>query len=346
MSNPTTSNTPTVLLIGAGAVGSTIAAWIAPHHREFYVLDQGATLEAIKQKGVFSYLQNAKSDGQQTPVKTVNNLAECPAPDIILVCVKNYSLGGVAQSIKAAYGDRPIIVGLQNGIENQHILPHYFSKVIYGIISYNAWLDELGVVGYQKRGPIVLGTPDNGLQHELAQVRNLLNQGVETIITDHLQDAVLSKMIINLTNSFTTLIGFTYQPISDKALFQKILSQLTYEGVKISKGSGHKECKLGGMPSWLLITASAMLPQFLTRKLFEKNVKKMVLSSMAQDVIQNHRGDNELESINGYLLTLARQNNIKAPYNQAIYELCQKEFAKADFTPMDVKTVWANMALH
>jgi lactate dehydrogenase-like 2-hydroxyacid dehydrogenase len=45
----------TVLLVGAGAVGATIASWIAPNHNKFYVLDQGETLEAIK-KMVFSLI--------------------------------------------------------------------------------------------------------------------------------------------------------------------------------------------------------------------------------------------------------------------------------------------------
>jgi len=140
-------------------------------------------------------------------------------------------------------------------------------------------------------------------------------------------------------------MGLGYREIDDASKFQTILSQLTYEGVKIVKASGHKECKVGDIPSWFLMSASAHLPQLLTRKLFEKNVKKMVVSSMAQDIIQNDRSDNELEGINGYLLALADKHGVDAPYNRAIYQLCQQEFLKPNFTPMSVSEVWQRMNL-
>jgi ketopantoate reductase len=70
-------------------------------------------------------------------------------------------------------------------------------------------------------------------------------------------------------------------------------------------------------------------------------VKKMVVSSMAQDVIQRGSGDSELESINGYILDLAKEHGVRAPYNQAMYDLAEQEFTKHPFEPMDVKEVWA-----
>lgn len=333
----------TVLLVGAGAVGSTIAAWLSDVHESFYVLDQGATLTAIKQQGINAYLQHHEAEKTQHDVKTVSSFELCPAPDVILLCVKNYSLAGLSNAIVKAYGqekaDNIIIVGLQNGIENQAILPNYFRKVVYGIISFNAWLDAPAVVGYQAKGPFIFGTPDNSLQAEVELVSDIFNLGVPAIASTHFQDAALSKMIINLTNSFTTLMGLGYQKIDNAALFQTILSQLTYEGVKIAKAAGFKECKVGDIPSWLIITASAKLPQLFTRWIFNKNVKKMVVSSMAQDIIQNGRTDNELEGINGHMVALANEYNVHAPYNQAMYHLCKQAFSLEKFEPMTVTQV-------
>lgn len=334
---------PTILLIGAGAVGSTIAAWVAPYCERFYVLDQPAVLATLQARGVRATPQHDDARAATVRVHTIAQLGDIPAPDYVLLCVKNYSLEGLAQAIVAHYGDHPVVVGLQNGLVNQTILPKYFSKVIYGVVCYNAWLDAPGIAGYQKRGPLVFGTPDNRLQTEMRALAAVFNQGVDTVVTDHLMDAAISKLIINLTNSFTTLVGFTFQPISDEALFQQILSNLTYEGVQIAKAAGHRECKLGGMPGWHLITLSALAPQWLTRGLFKKNVRKMVVSSMAQDVLQSRRGDNELETINGHLLRLAESHGVDAPYNRAIYQLCREAFAQDGFQPLDVREAWRRM---
>lgn len=338
-----------ILLIGAGAVGSAVAAWLAPHHRSFYVYDKPQTVEVLSKSGITAYLQHHTSDARRTPVKTVSTLCECPIPDVILLCVKNYSLENLSKDLVDTYGEQAlsqtIIVGLQNGVENQKILPRYFKRVVYGVVSFNAWLDETGVVGFQAKGPFIFGTPDNHNEAATEKVVQIFNQGVPAVKSKHFQDAALCKMIINLTNSFTTLTGLGYQEISNMSLFQKILSRLTYEGVNIVKAAGYKECKVGDTPTWLLIRASALLPQFLTRGFFKRNVNKMVLSSMAQDVIKNGSGQTELEDINGHLLALAQQHEIDAPYNQAIYKLCREQFKDASFKPMSVEQVWQKMAV-
>ncbi|MDQ1256864.1 MAG: 2-dehydropantoate 2-reductase, partial [Candidatus Hydrogenedentes bacterium] len=277
-------------------------------------------------------------------VKVIDDLAECPNAEIVILAVKNYSLDTVARLIREKVVGDPIVVGLQNGIANQTILPKYFQRVVYGVIGYNTWMDEPGLIGYQKKGPVILGTPGNVLQEELNTVAALFNLGVDAPITSHLNDAVHSKLIINLTNSVTTIVGHGIRPISSYALLQRILSNLLYEGVQIAKAAGFKECKIGGMPSWLLLRASATLPQAITRPLFKKNLAKMVISSMAQDVIQRHSSQSELDTINGYFVELAQKTGVHAPYNKAVYELCKREFARPNFQPLDVQDVWNEIA--
>jgi 2-dehydropantoate 2-reductase len=333
-----------IAFFGTGAIGASVGGWVAPSHGETYFFDQGKILEALKSGGITLYQGDRKGETRtQVPVKVMEDIRELKTMDVVVVGVKNFSLEGVAQLIKANTKEDVIIVSMANGTDNQAILPKYFSKVIYCIVSYNAWMDEPVTVGYQKRGPLVLGTPDNGLQTEMNAVAEIFGQGVETVITDHLQDAVHSKIVVNLTNPVTTLVGHGFREISDFGVFQKILSNTLYEGVKIVKAAGFKECKLGGMPPWILIQLSAKLPGVLTRPLFRKNVKKMVMSSMSQDIIQRGGTDSELESLAGYILRLARQNRVHAPYNEAIHELCAERFGKPGFSPMDVREVWARV---
>ncbi len=334
-----------VLVFGAGAIGGVFGAWIAEKYNHVYFYDLPAVTESLDKNGITSYLQDHKKNGVNIKVKTISDLAELPNPDVIILAVKNYSLDKVSCIIRDKVKGEPIVVALQNGQENQKVLPKYFKKVIYGVVGFNAWLDEPGVIGYQSKGPLVIGTPDNSLQLELKEISELFNLAVETIITDHLQDAVHTKMIVNLTNSLTTLIGHSVKEIDNVSVFQKLLSNLTYEGVQIVKAAGYNECKIGNMPPWRLIWAAANLPQFVTRIPFKKNVKKMVISSMAQDIIQNGSPDSELESINGYFLDMAKKNKVKAPFNRAVYDLCKQHFAKPKFTPIKLDEVWSEVQM-
>jgi 2-dehydropantoate 2-reductase len=215
---------------GTGAIGASVGGWVAPFHKETYFFDQGKIFDALKASGITLYQGDSKEKTLTTvPVRVLENLSGLKSMDVIVIAVKNYSLEAIAKLIKANAREDVIIVSMANGIDNQQILPKYFSRVIYCIVSYNAWMDRPVTVGYQKKGPLVLGTPDNSLRAEMSAIADICNQGVETVITEHLQDAVHSKIIVNLTNSLTTLVGHGFKEISDFDTFQRLLSNTLYK---------------------------------------------------------------------------------------------------------------------
>ncbi len=328
-----------IVFFGAGAIGQSVGGWIAPHHDNVYFFDQGDVAKTMKEKGVTLYRKDEENKKEHVKLKVIDNIKELADADVIVIGVKNFSLDVVSKIIKDTAGDNPVIIGMQNGVENQSILPKYFSKVIYCVLGYNSWFDEPGVIGYQQKGPLVFGTINNELQKEMKEIADIFNKGVETVIVDHLQDAAHSKMIINLTNSITTITGHGFTKISDQSIFQTLFTNLLFEGVQIVKAMGFSECKIGGMPPWRKIWMGAKLPQILTSGMFNKNTKKMVMCSMAQDIIQRGGHDSELETINGYFVKMADRFKLKVPYNRAIYDLCREQFSKEKFEPLDVKLI-------
>jgi len=329
-----------VVIIGAGAIGGCLGGWLSEVYDDIYLLDQGEVAKNLKEKGLTLYKQGEEMSKKKIPVKVIDKLSDVDDIDVIAIAVKNYSLDGVAKSILEQVKGEPIILGLQNGTANQTILPKYFKKVIFSVIEFNAWFDEPCVIGYQNKGPFVLGTLGNNLEKELKTVSEFIGKAVETITTDRIRDAAYCKMVINLTNSYTTLVGFKYREISSMPLFKKVLSNSMYEGVKIIKAAGIKEFKVGNMPSWSKIKASATLPDFITNGIFKKNLDKMVLSSMAQDILQRKTNTSELDSLLGHFVELADQYKVSAPYNKAVYELCKTEFVKSNFKPLTEEQVW------
>lgn len=331
-----------IIIIGAGgAIGSCLSGWLSEVSNEVYLFDKPAVSEVLKKNGITFYKQN--EDKKNVKVNVIDSLSDVENPDLIAVVVKNYSLDGVSKLIKDNVKGNPIILGLQNGIENQKILPKYFDRVVYGIIEFNAWLDEVGVVGYQNRGPFVIGTPDNGLQDEMKAIAELFNKGVETIITDRILDAAYCKMVINLTNSFTTLVGMGYREITNLRAFKEILTNSMYEGVKILKKMGVQEFKAHTMPGWITMIAGAKLPNFITDGMFKKNLAKMVLSSMAQDIIQRKSNQSELDSLIGEFVSLGDRYKVNIPYNRAVYKLCKERFYQDPFVSMTEEEVLAEV---
>ncbi len=332
---------PKIVFLGIGAVGATAAAWVSRQYPETYLLARGQTANALAASGALTLFSGAAPDQKErVPVRAIRDLAEVPDADVVVIATKLYQLEEAARQVQAALGDRPLVVGLQNGVENERILPRYFSRVVYGIVCYNAWLEAPGVAGYQSKGLLLLGTPDNSLQDEMQTLAEIFNPGLPTQITPHLTDAAHCKLVINLGNSVTTLMGVNVRPLDDLDLFQKIMAMTTYEGVQVVRAAGYHEVKLGPIPTWRIVTAAARLPQFLTRATFRRSLSQLNLSSMGQDVLQRKKTDTELEYLNGYLLDLAERFSVKVPYNQTIYKLCKEQFAQPNFEPLQPGVVW------
>ena len=329
-----------IVIVGAGAIGGSLAAWTAQHHPDTYLLARGAAAETITTHGLTLYPVSQPDQAESIPVNVIRSLAEIPGADVVILATKLYNLEPAAQQVKAALGDRPLIVSLQNGIRAQHILPVYFPRVVYGVVAYNAWLDEPGIIGYQRKGPVVLGTLDNSLLDEQRALSAVLSQGLDVRLSQHIRDATYCKLALNMTNSVTTLLGLDMQKVSDLDLYQNILAGAIYEAVQVLRAAGVREQKLDPLPGWKTLWVAARLPHFLTRRTYQRNLHHMNLSSMAQDVYLRKSAVTELDDLNGEILRMADQYRIDVPINRAVYRLCQQHFADPNFQPLDVRAVW------
>ena len=332
---------PKILFIGPGAIGASLAAWVAEAYPAVFVMGHAASQAALRQSGITTYaFEEPETTRRTVRPAVVDRPGDIADIDIVVVAVKNYDLAAVAQQVRDELGDRPIIVSPANGIDNQRILPEFFSKVIYGVVGYNARRDAPVVVGYRHKGPLVIGTPDNSLQAELRLVQSILVRGCPIEITDRLQDAVHSKIVINLTNALDALIGRGARPLSNLAIYQKLLTQTLWEGVQVVRAAGYREHRIAGMPPFSLLHLVAVLPGFLTRPLFERRVGAMRMSSMTQDVVLRGAEHTELESITGHIVRLAAEHGVAVPYNRAIYRLGREKF-RPGFAPLSPEEVLA-----
>lgn len=334
---------PMILIYGAGAIGCTVYRWLKPFHQNLWLLARKNTAEKIRSNGISVYKISAQNLDTISNIDIVESLEELPEePDIIVITVKNYSLDEVGKTVKNKLKDKnPLIVSLQNGVENLTILPKYFSRVIYGVICYNAWRDSPDKIGHMEKGPIILGTPDNSYMDEMKMVQSIFQKAFSCEITLNYRDAAHNKILLNLSNSFFTLIGVGFQKIDSLNKFRILATSITYEGLKVLKRGGIKEIKLGSLPSWFLIRTAATLPGFITNPIFKKIIEKASgINSMAQDLLINKNPQTELESLNGYLLKFAKNVGYQAKINQKLYEICKREFSKREFHPLDIDSVW------
>jgi len=329
----------TIVIYGIGGIGATLGGWLSQKNDNVYLLARGDNARTLKSNGLI--LKNIVSDNIKTiKVNVIEDLNEIPNIDVVVITVKNYDLEEVAKDISDKLGDNPIVVGLQNGFENQRILPKYFTKVVYAVVVQSGWREEPGIFGTRGKGYLTLGTPENENIEISKKIAKILNLGIPTSTTQQFQNAAHSKLIMNLSNATFTLISSELK--DDDAIFKlwQIFMNVYLEGVEVIKTAGYKEFELKGLPSWNVMELGKNLDKATAIKNFGRNLKYSWFNSMAQDMIHRQKNQSELESLTGYLVKLADSLNIKIPYNRVIYELSKQQFEMKPYHSLPVETVW------
>jgi len=336
------SKEPKIVIYGAGAIGITLATWMTSCGLNVSLFARPQKALLLKQKKI-RILKADKEIIAPTMLKIIDHIDSGETINLLIITVKNFNLEQSSQELSKTIDRDTLILGLQNGVINQTILPKYFSNIVYGIVNYNAWstdsTDNAHTFNWNVNinGPIIFGTPDNQLMKESHEVVGLFSRFIESKLTTHFQDDAHAKLVVNLGNAVTTIIGNSHHQKSALKPLQQVLTRLTYEGVKTLKAAGFKESLSSLLPSWALIMSSKYIPLIFTRRIFRKKLALIGSTSMATDILNKGSGVSELESINGYLLSLAEQHNIDVPYSKRLYKLCEKHFADKPFKSITSK---------
>jgi 2-dehydropantoate 2-reductase len=341
-----TQNKLNIVIYGAGAIGTTLAAWLTNQGCKVCLLARNKNASQLRQNSV-NVMHSDNKGIKGIRLNVIEELDPVMIIDLLIITVKNFDLEQVCQQISRELGDnrarKTLILALQNGVINQQILPRYFDQVIYGIVNYNAWLsktpdNQQGLIWQVKlNGPLLLGTPDNSLRVQTHALVALFSTVMCCQRSHRFQDDAHAKLVANLGNAVTTIIANSHHQSAALVPLQQVFSQLSYEAVKILKAASFKESKTSLLPSWALISASIFIPAMLTRSVFRKKLALIGSTSMASDIISKGGCISELDSINGYLVNLAEQFEVPASYNQRLYQLCQQRFCASPFEPVSAQ---------
>jgi 2-dehydropantoate 2-reductase len=334
---------PRVVVFGTGAIGATVGGWLVEAGVPVTFVARPETARRLSREGLRVYAHGDREERRTIKVVAVSDVTEIQQPDWLVLAVKNYDLEAAARDICAKLTGDPTVIALQNGIENQVVLPKYFARVVYGVVRYNAWRDAANEFGYERRGPILLGVIDPKQISERDRAVRLFATAFECYAEDRITAAAKCKMVLNLTNAITMLVGFGLRDIEDYAAFSQSVSRVMYEGMQILRAAGVHEVSMGEGATWRTIALARLMPAFVTARILKKGMRDMHITSMGQDVYLMKRGATELESLNGYFLRLAERVRFDARYNRALYDITKDWLAQPEIRPMHERELWAKL---
>jgi 2-dehydropantoate 2-reductase len=133
-------------VLGAGGVGGYFGARLAAARTDVVFVARGAHAKAMRERGL--RVESPLGDVHLPQVMVVEQVAELPAVDVVLNCVKLWDLEESGRALAASPARDALVVPVQNGVESSELLCRHLpaARVAAGIAYISATIDEPGVI--------------------------------------------------------------------------------------------------------------------------------------------------------------------------------------------------------
>ena len=312
---PSISRSSRVVVVGAGAVGCFYGGMLARHGVDVTLIARPQHVEAITAHGLF---MNCQTFQAHVPVRATTELSAVAQADLVLLCVKSPDTEATAQALRPILPPHPVVLSLQNGVDNAPTLQRLLPNPVFPAVVYVATaMDGPGQLKHNGRGELVIGEmntpgaitrPDARgprAQVLLREVSDLFAAaGVPCEISAQVKDALWFKFLINCVVNAVSAIGqIEYGRMVLVPEVRTLLGQLTTEFLAVAKAEG------------------VHFDRTDVDEKFEGLYRSMAgqRSSTAQDIARGKR--TEIDHLNGLLTRLGVDHGIPTPTHQAVVAL-------------------------
>jgi ketopantoate reductase len=312
-----------IAVVGAGAIGGLMAAKLALAGNEVTVIDVGAQLKAIQEKG----LKLIWHDGKEllAKVRGVASAADAGKQDLVILAVKAHLLENVVRDIDAMLDQDTVIMTVQNGLPwwyFQHLGGQYDghkmtsldptgilsrkvdpSRLIGCVVYPAASVPEPGVIHHVEGDRFPIGELDGAETERVKKVHDVLvAAGLKSRVLNDIRSEIWLKAWGNL--SFNPISALSHATLEDICRFEetrKLAADMMREAQIVAEKLGVK-----------------------FRVTIEKRIQGAESvgrhkTSMLQDVEAGRVL--ETEALIGSILEMARITNTPAPSIEAVYAL-------------------------
>lgn len=112
-----------IAIIGAGALGCYYGAKLARAGHRVHFIARGATLEAIRSRGVRVIRDDARFT--VTNVEATDDVTEVGPVQFVIVATKSYHFESIATALRVLKGPETIVLPLQNGVDSAERLGEF-----------------------------------------------------------------------------------------------------------------------------------------------------------------------------------------------------------------------------
>ena len=313
---------PHFVVLGAGAIGGYIGAWLTATGANVTLLGRAKTLNTVQTHGyTLTDLNERKQVLEPTHIRFSTDPQVLQLADVVLVTVKSRDTLQAAQLLQAHAQPNALVISFQNGVGNAaqlaKLLPHL--NVIAGMVPFNVVTLPNGHLHCGTEGQLCVES------HPALNVLRPLfaNAGLSLQECEDFEKVQWGKLLLNLNNAVNALSDLPLKQELSQHAYRKCLALLMDETLQVLKKAKITPAKVSKLSPTLLPWV-LRLPDFIFKRLASSMLKidEQARSSMWEDL--QHKRTTEVNELNGAVVTLAEQLGIHAPMNARMVQLIQE----------------------
>jgi 2-dehydropantoate 2-reductase len=291
-------NSDSILILGTGALATLFAARLAAAGVFITMLGTWPEgLAALSEKGV-----RVDGDDRAFHVHATDNPAECKGICFALVLVKAWQTERAAIQLSGCLAEDGVALTLQNGLGNDTVLAWTLGlpRVARGVTTLGATLLAPGLVCLGGVGTVSLES-----HPRLSPLKEMIHRAgfVVNVVSD-LQSLVWSKLAVSSAiNPLTALLRVKNGELLELPSARALMGELVRETAAVAKTLG--------------VVLPFPGPELTAEEVAQRTAENQ--SSMLQDVLRG--APTEIDAINGAVVRLAEENNLKVPVNRTVWSL-------------------------
>lgn len=287
-------------IIGAGGTGGCLGFFLKKAGKDVTLIARGKHLEAIRKNGLT--IQKLWDESRETlPVKACTAEEYKEIPDVILVCVKGYSMDETVPTIKKIAGKETVVIPILNiygtGGRLQKKLPEL--TVTDGCIYVSANILEPGVIlQHGKILRVVLGArkPEEETEKMREVAKDMVTDDLEVILSENIRRDAMVKFSyvspIGAAGLYCNAVAADFQREGEqremfKALIREIVALSHAMGIEFEEDLVERNLKI----------LSSLSPEATT--------------SMQRDVIEGKRS--EMDGLVYEVVRMGREYKVSMP---------------------------------
>jgi 2-dehydropantoate 2-reductase len=328
-----------IALIGAGAIGGTIAALLDRAGHRVEVTARGDHLRVIAERGI--RLTGAWGD-HTAPVSAHERLTR--RPELTILTTKAMDAPRAARDNVAMLDGVPLVV-VQNGLGGleQTADASPGSPVVGALCLIAASLTAPGQITVTTAAPTWLGMIDPSAERGAADfAAAVLGEVMPCQVVANFEGARWTKLIINQVNALPAITGLSVQEVIDDPALRALLTTSMQEAVRVGLAGGVHFEEVNQVTHDDLVRlagAAATDAEFLALQLRAYLGSVPNPGSTLQSI---RRGQaSEIDYLNGAIVTAGRRTGVRTPVNERLTALVhQVERAGRFLSPKEVSSAF------